>query len=229
MTRALVFDLDDTLYLERRFALSGYAAVANHLASAHGLNRRDVFGFLRRELGAGRRADVFQRLVMRFGLPLAIVEELLAVYRDHAPSLRLPATTRRVLGAARESWRVGILTNGPPALQRRKVAALGLASLVDAVIFAHEVGNGKPDPAVFHCACDALGVEPTSAVMAGDDPWRDVDGARRAGLMSIRLRQGPLAAVFAGDTGPADATVRRLAEVLPQAIRLIQEGARHAD
>ena len=32
MLRALVFDLDDTLYLEKDFVMSGYQAVARHLA-----------------------------------------------------------------------------------------------------------------------------------------------------------------------------------------------------
>src|SRR5262249_19208460 len=151
------------------------------------------------DLRANRRSLAFQRLCERLDLDSAVVDELREVYRGHKPSLRLPCESRRVLASSRESWRVGILTNGLPEVQRRKVAALGVESLVEAVVYAHEVGAGKPERGVFLAACEALGTEPESTVMAGDDPWNDVDGARRAGLRAIRVRRGLHARIDAGE------------------------------
>jgi putative hydrolase of the HAD superfamily len=227
--RALLFDLDDTLYLERRFARSGYRAVAAHVAERFGASELEVFASLMGALRANRRTQAFQRLCKRLDLDESVIGELREVYRRHEPTLRLPRTSRRVLTTSRTSWRVGILTNGLPEVQRRKVAALGLEPLVDAVVYAHEVGTGKPDCRVFFAACEALGTDPESTVMAGDDPWNDVDGARRAGLRAIRIRRGMHAGVDAGDTGPADATVESIGDVPAQAARLIQVGAGHAD
>jgi putative hydrolase of the HAD superfamily len=229
MIRALLFDLDDTLYLERRFARSGFRAVAAHVAGRFGASEFEVAATLMGELRGNRRSQAFQRLCERLDLDVSIVDELREVYRRHVPVLRLPRPSWRVLSTSRESWRVGILTNGFPEVQRRKVAALGLDSLVDTVIYAHEVGAGKPDRRVFLAACEALGTEPESTVMAGDDPWNDVDGARRAGLRAIRIRHGMHAGVDAGETGPADATVGTLADVPAEAERLLQVGAAHAD
>jgi putative hydrolase of the HAD superfamily len=229
VTRALIFDLDDTLYPERRFALSGYAAVAAHAARHLGVGREEGFRFLARELRHGRRGEAFQRFCALHRLPAGAVVEFRAIYRAHQPALKLPASTRAVLALVRRTWRVGVLTNGLPDVQRRKIAALGLLPLVDCVIFAHEVGEGKPDPAVFRAACNGLSVAPEATVMTGDDPWCDIDGGRRAGLRVIRIRRGIHAATPSGETGPADATAASLTEVPWLAAALVQEGQGHAD
>src|SRR5688500_12974006 len=43
---AVIFDLDDTLYAERRFVLSGYAAVAAAVSSETGMPSRVLYRFL---------------------------------------------------------------------------------------------------------------------------------------------------------------------------------------
>ena len=225
MTRALILDLDDTLYPERRFALSGYLAVASAVERRHGYPACDAFRVLRNALVTGRRAQAFQTLAHRVGLDLSHVDALREIYRRHQPRLRLPRASRDALALARGSWRIAVLTNGLPAVQRSKVAALGLASLVDEVVYAHEVGEGKPDAAVFLAACRALNVPPGRTVMAGDDPWCDIDGARRAGLRAIRVRQGWHRDVESGQTGPADATVLTIGDVPAAAGRLVHEGS----
>ena len=48
----------------------------------------------------------------------------------------------------------------------------------------------KPDQWIFQRACDALSVPASEAVMVGDTPQTDVQGARRAGLRTVRLNRG---------------------------------------
>lgn len=49
---------------------------------------------------------------------------------------------------------------------------------------------GKPDPAFYRAAVDALGLDPSEVVMVGDDIRSDVDGAQRAGLTGVLVRTG---------------------------------------
>jgi putative hydrolase of the HAD superfamily len=56
---------------------------------------------------------------------------------------------------------------------------------VGAVLDSGVVGVGKPDPAIFHLALDALGVAPEHAVHVGDTPAADVAGARAAGVHPV--------------------------------------------
>jgi putative hydrolase of the HAD superfamily len=109
--------------------------------------------------------------------------------RCHTPRLRLPAETIQVLATLRAGWRIGVLTNGQPAMQRRKVAALGLQAHVDAIVFANECGDGrgKPDPSAFRAVLDRLAASPERSVFVGDDLDADLVGASRAGMHAIHL------------------------------------------
>ncbi len=213
MSRAIVFDLDETLYQERRFALSGFAEVARHVESRFGTPAFAAFALLRRTLATGHRQTAFQDLVTAHGLPAGTVEELIAIYRQHAPRLRLPHVSATVLRDLRRRWKIGILTNGSPDIQARKVAALGLSDLVDAVVFGLDTGPGKPDRAAFTAVLDRLGVPAQASIFVGDDPRCDIMGARQAGMKTIRIRQGIHGRTLVAPDDEADVAVDSLKEV----------------
>ncbi len=223
--RGILFDLDDTLYRERRFALSGFAAVARAAAEQSSVPAAEVFRSLQRSLRTGARPEAFQRLCSTFGWPEERVEPLLEVFRTHEPSLCLPGITVRTLAALRSAWRIAIVTNGPVSIQTRKVRALGVAGMVDTVVYASECGSGegKPAPEPFAVAARRLGVAPGQCVFVGDHPVCDVFVARRAGMRTVRIRQGAHRAAVLAPQDEADAVVRSLDEVPPIASALLEE------
>lgn len=226
MTRAVLFDLDDTLYPERRFVLSGFAEVASHVSRRFGVPCRQAFATMTLALRRGGRARAFQSLCARFDLPDGIIPELLDVVRSHTPRLRLPGQSIAVLARLRETCRIGILTNGLPATQARKVAALDVAPLVDVVVYAceHGTGIGKPDPLAFHAALIAVGASSGHAIFVGDDPASDIAGARAVGLRSILVgRQRTPHAQCA-----ADRVVRSLSAV-PEAVEALFQDVSRCD
>ena len=58
---------------------------------------------------------------------------------------------------------------------------------VDALIGAREHGRSKPDPSIFATILDSLGVRPQRAVMVGDSPEDDIEGARALGMRAILI------------------------------------------
>ena len=203
--KAVIFDLDDTLYQLRRFVHSGFAAVANHLEETWRVDRREALDVL-----------------AHFGLSLSIVPALVQVIRSHTPSLRLPRTSTFALEALRTDWYLGVVTNGLPDLQERKVEALGLRHLVDTVVYANELGRraGKPDREPFLAAARRLGVTPDRAIFVGDDARCDVFGAGQAGMKTVhvtRHSRTPLSACC------ADATITTLAVLPVIAERLVAD------
>jgi len=222
--RAVILDLDDTLYPERRFLISGFAAVAGEVERTAGVPACTAFRALVRSVRRGGRGRAFQDLCAVCGIDAGLVPTLVEAYRDHSPRLRLPRSARELLHGLRPDFRVAILTNGLPAVQRRKVTALGLEALVDSVVYAHETGAGKPDLAAFARALAALDVPRHRAVMVGNDPECDIAGARAAGLRTIRVRRAIDEIVPAGGD-EADATVDGLQDVRAEAVRLLQERA----
>jgi putative hydrolase of the HAD superfamily len=226
--RAVVFDLDDTLYPYRRFKLSGFQAVARHLEMTRGLDARLGFAALVGAMRSRHRGRELQACLDQYDLPSTDLPELVDVLRHHAPRLRLGRSTVRVLKRLRQDgWRVGVLTNGQPTIQARKADALGLVALVDAVVYAMTCGRGtgKPDPEPFAEVARRLDVSPTGAVFVGDDERCDVGGARAAGMAAVRCAAWtPLTAPTA-----ADAVVDRLADVPAVAHVLLEEALnRHA-
>jgi putative hydrolase of the HAD superfamily len=210
--RAVIFDLDNTLYPERRFALSGFAVVARDVEARDGIPATDAFRVLLGAYKSGHRATAFQRLTDRFDLPAERVSEWIAVVRGHTPRLRLARRTRRLLADLRSRWKLGLVTNGLPDVQRRKVAALGLHPFFDHV--------GTPGPDGFLEACRALGALPGRAVFVGDDFLIDVLGARNAGLRTIHYAPGARPSRLAGT---ADAVIARLDDVAQAAEALLQD------
>jgi HAD superfamily hydrolase (TIGR01509 family) len=79
---------------------------------------------------------------------------------------------------------LGSVTNGNADLQ-----AIGLAHHFQVSIAAHQLGFAKPDPAIFHAACRALGVLPGEALYVGDDLLLDVQAAQKAGLRAVWLNR----------------------------------------
>lgn len=222
--RALLFDLDDTLYPHRRFVLSGFGAVAAHLEAELGIPARRSFMTLARARRhhPGRELQV---LLQAFGLPDSRLPELVEMIRTHEPRLRLPRTTAAALRAVRNDWRVGIVTNGAPAIQERKLKALGLPRMVDTVVYADAVGTrtGKPDPTAFELALARLGVRAAHAVFVGNDERRDIGGAAGVGMRTILAAR--YAASVTRESTRADATVRTMAEVPTVASRLMETHA----
>jgi putative hydrolase of the HAD superfamily len=223
--RAVLFDLDDTLYRERRFALSGFRHVAQLVATSCGLDAALVFRLLAGSLRRGRRGTALQALCIGAGHPFDSVPALVDVMRGHMPAIHLPMASMRTLQALRAGWRLGVVTNGFPGVQRRKVAALGLEPLVDTVVYAYEHGSGlgKPDPEPFLVAADRLGVAPARCVFVGDDACRDVGGARAVGMRTIRMAR-PGTRHGAGESAAeADAVIPTIDSVVRLAPALLRE------
>ncbi len=222
--RAVVFDLDDTLYPYRRFKTSGFVAVAAHLQETCGLDARLGFAALHGASRGAWRGRELQACLAQHDLSPALLPELVDVFRHHAPRLRLPAVVSRTLSLLRaDGWRLGVLTNGQASIQARKVAALDLERLVDTIVYATTTGSGlgKPDPAPFAEIARRLHVPAARIVCVGNDERCDVEGARLAGMQTIRCDawvDNPASTV-------AGARVDRMGDVPAIALALLKEAS----
>jgi putative hydrolase of the HAD superfamily len=217
--RGLILDLDDTLYPRERFVRSGLAAVAHYVGVHHGIAAERAYSVMARASANGQHGRELQVLCDRFGLPSGMIPALVQVFRTHTPSLFLGRESVETLQRLRaDGWALAVLTNGMPSVQFRKVAALGVTSLVDEVIYAEEhAPEGKPAPAPFMAALRSLELDASQCVCVGDDAARDVRGARALGMATIRLaRPG----VSISSEEEADAVIQSMRQV-PDVARLL--------
>ncbi|MES3161295.1 MAG: HAD family hydrolase [Halorubrum sp.] len=91
---------------------------------------------------------------------------------------------------------VVVVTNFTTRLQFEKLARLGVDDGVDRLLTSEEVGREKPSALPFTTALAALDVPPGKAVMVGDNPVADVEGANAVGMDSV---------LFTGGTGDSPA------------------------
>jgi putative hydrolase of the HAD superfamily len=119
----------------------------------------------------------------------ATAAELLTFWQDMFPSCTVATLGMRdVLLALRDSnHKLGLISNGRGATQRRKLEAMQCEGLFDAILISGEVGVRKPDPPIFELALQGLGVTASEAWFVGDHPLNDVQGARQAGLRPVWL------------------------------------------
>ena len=196
--KAILFDLDDTLWpigpviVQAETSLHAWlAANAPRVAAQFSIDvlRQHRLELLASEpqyhldLGELRRAGLLRAFALA-GEDLAKVEAAMrhffaarnavVLYDDVLPGLlQLKETT------------LATISNGNADLR-----AIGLAHHFKVSVSARELGCAKPDAAIFHAACTALGVAPRDALYVGDDLLLDVQGAQRAGLRAVWLRRG---------------------------------------
>ena len=199
MIRAVLFDLDDTLFDHRRSARAALQEV--HHVHAPGFDfaafERHHAHFLEEmhlEVLAGRiglddaRRERFRKVFAALGVRLddPQVYAVAAAYRDGYMSARRPLDgAPELLACLKPRVSIVIVTNNLLEEQQDKLTHCGLDSFVDVLIASEDVGVAKPDPGIFQIALARAGVDAAGAVMVGDAWVNDVTGARAAGIAAV--------------------------------------------
>ncbi|GAA2490386.1 hypothetical protein Ahu01nite_020870 [Winogradskya humida] len=87
--------------------------------------------------------------------------------------------------------RLGILSNSFVGAREREDAAYGFSSLVDEILYSHEIGVEKPDPAAFTAACERLATAPADCLFV-DDHAPNIEAARASGLQAVLFEDNEL-------------------------------------
>jgi len=189
---AVVFDLDDTLYAEREYAYSGFAAVAEAFADRLG-DPRDSAARMRRLFDTEHRPRVFNALLAELKLieEPKLVAAMIEVYRAHRPTIRLHDDAELVLNKLRPEYRLGLLTDGRSSTQGLKIDALGLRDRFDAILITSELGPGfcKPSSRPFEFISTRLQVVGSRTVYVADNPAKDFVGPNALGWMTVQIRR----------------------------------------
>ena len=190
--RAVIFDLDDTLYPERSFVLSGFRAVAMWAEEHLGISADQALTELYQLFEGGIRGNTFNRWLESHGLKDEDwVPQMVQVYREHEPHIEPYPEVPVLLRRLRLHYRLGLVSDGYAKVQRRKLTALGLASCFDVLIFSDEWGREawKPNSKPFEIALERLKVTGSEAIYVADNPTKDFLGARQVGMWTVRVRR----------------------------------------
>ena len=180
--RGVVFDLDDTLLDQKAWMVSKLELTWHEERAI--LPERTLFlSTALQIIEEGNRAHLFDALCLKLDMDDTVRLRLIGIYRKARPTDRpLYGDVRHTLDRLRcLGYRIGVLTDNPPASQRQKLDVCGLSPLIDALVLTEELGVQKPDPKVFEECARLLDLPPEQLVMVGDNLFRDMQGSFNAG------------------------------------------------
>jgi len=197
---AVLFDLDSTLCTHptsradaltaafERAGVEPFCSLAELTAAVEALGETASMPY--------RTYRACERLAVENGLDEDEGVAVAAALRVERPSdgVELAAGATRLLDHLDNEHRLGLVTNGGPDTQDRKLAALGIADRFDEVVLAGFDTASKPDPEPFERALDGLDATADGAVFVGNSLDHDVAGAHAAGLDAVWVRPAPSAA-----------------------------------
>jgi putative hydrolase of the HAD superfamily len=94
--------------------------------------------------------------------------------------------TFQVLDALKSKYRLLLLTNGAPDLQKEKITGVPeLAGYFEHIVISGEFGEGKPAAALFNHALSFLNITANEGIMIGDKLTTDILGSGRVGMRNI--------------------------------------------
>lgn len=202
--RAVVFDYGNTL-------VEFSSTQVDRCAVALGTALVDLFGpFDSARFQAtleANRLDPYRNGFNESGLDVitrALVRTLYRVEPNEEQVRRLVRTRREAFIAAIDTeacvhgvlaelaarYRLGLLSNYPCGESiRGSLDRTGLAAHLDAVVVSADVGFVKPHARTFETILRKLNVPADEVVFVGDNWFADVQGAKRAGMVSVLIRR----------------------------------------
>lgn len=189
MIEALIFDLDDTLFPEYQFVISGFRQVGEWIAKTRAVS--GFFEIAKQLFDAGNRGKIFDAALDQLGLAhdKEIIDQMVSVYRGHKPDLTLYEDAVWALNYFKETKKLGLITDGYFLTQKNKVEALGIEGVFDSIIYSDELGRGhwKPSEVPYRKMMEFLGCKGDSCVYVADNPVKDFVGPRLLGWKTIQV------------------------------------------
>ena len=186
----IVFDLDDTLYLERDFVRSGFDAVGRWAYSTLGIS--DCAERAWRAFESGVRGSIFQFILAESGQSpdATLIQEMVEVYRRHSPVISLPSDSLNCLQRLKNQAVLAIITDGFLHTQQAKCSSLSLSDFFNTIVCTGQWGPEyyKPNPHAFSYVAQQAG--PSSRfVYIADNPTKDFQAPLALGWDVVRIRR----------------------------------------
>lgn len=181
--KAVVFDLDDTLYSEKEYVRSGYAKIAAVIPEVENAEKKLWLLF-------EEKKPAIDELLKKENIQSEEVKKAcLRAYRHQVPDIHLyKGVVEMLVEFRKKGLKIGIITDGRPEGQRAKLQVLGLESMVDEIIVTDEFGGPefrKPNSKAFQVMREKLDVSYDEMCYVGDNTKKDFIAPKELGMRSI--------------------------------------------
>lgn len=188
--KVIVFDLDDTLYNEIDYMISGFRKVVKYLNDNYKINIdiENAIKEMKKSYYLGEKP--INKLLNDYNLyNEENINKCLNVYREHIPEIVLDKAIKNMLCDFKENnKKLGIITDGRPEGQKAKIKALNIEKLFDYIIITDEIGGveyRKPNKISYDMMKEHFGVRYEEMCYVGDNIKKDFIYPEKIGIKSI--------------------------------------------
>lgn len=178
----VIFDLDDTLYLEKDYVRSGYNAIAKEYPNIENFAGKLWCAFL-----DGQKAIDY---VLEKERLLSEKDNCLSIYRSHKPTIYLLPGAKEMLIRIKAVKKLGLVTDGRVEGQNAKIIALDIEKLFDKIIITDELGGieyRKPSTKAFELMKEYFSSDYKKMCYIGDNLKKDGVAPDKLGMRFIHF------------------------------------------
>jgi len=218
MIKLIIFDLDNTL--------TDFVSMKKNAIEAAVAGMIDA-GLM---FPAGRIEDEIYRIYDEEGIEyqrvfnkllLALIGEVdyrimaagIVAYRRarEATLVLYPHVKKTLVELLKRGYKLAVISDAPRQEAWLRLCYLQLHHIFDVVLAFEDTGKRKPSPIPFERVLERMDLKPQEAMMIGDWPERDIDGASKLGLKTVFARYGD---TFGVESSGADYDIRDIYEVI---------------
>ncbi len=195
--KAIIFDLDNTLL---DFMKMKHAAVDSALDAMLEAGLSIDKATAREEIMAIYEAkgyeyqEVLDEYLMKLNGTINykyLASGIVAYRRAKEASLMLyPRVSLTLVELVKKGMLLGVVSDAPSREAWMRLCYLNFHHMFDAVVTFDDTGKHKPAPEPFHKICNLLKIHADEALMVGDWPERDLEGAKQVGMATAFARYG---------------------------------------
>jgi putative hydrolase of the HAD superfamily len=167
--RAIVFDLDGTLYQDERLGEEVHQCACRYVASLQGISASEAAGLLRRARSCTMEGEGTLSLgVVSLGGNLKELHRRFNLEVHPEGVLHPDPRVLGLLGKLAGRFELHIYTNNNRPLSGRIMAELGIAGSFQRVFTIEDSWHPKPDRSTLQMILDTIGREPSETLFVGD-------------------------------------------------------------
>lgn len=186
---AIIFDMDDTLYMERDYVISGYKAVDHWVTETY--KKTGFYDIATQLFNSGEKKFTFNRALEELNISYdeQTIGQMLEKYRFHEPEIHLLEEAEWVLKHLIGTVKIGLISDGYLIAQEQKVKALNIKEKFDSIILTDSLGreHWKPSPVPYEKASKVLNVPHPQCVYVGDNTNKDFITAKKLGWATVHI------------------------------------------
>ncbi len=205
MVKAVIFDIDNTMYDFDEANKAGIAAVLAYTKKHFGMEEEETKALLKKCMNSimertGRNHATWHNRLLRFQHFLEEIGstdyqkamEMYHIYWDTVLEAMQPEPGLADLleRLKQRGIKIGIGSDMTAYMQYKKLEKLGVLQYLDFLVLSEEAGAEKPSPQFFELCLEKAGCRPEECVFIGDNPEKDVTGAAKYGLIGTWYHPG---------------------------------------